>query len=63
MNRLREIRKQKGLTQYELGKAIGKYASFITKVERGKFWPWMSDREALAKVLGVQISDIFPDNS
>lgn len=63
MNRLREIRKQRGLTQDELGKAIGKYASFMSKVEAGKYWPWTSDREALAKTLGVQVSDIFPNNS
>ena len=63
MNNLRKIRKLRSLTQYELGKAIGKYASFISKVETGKLGPWTSEREALAKALGVQVSDIFPDNS
>lgn len=63
MNKLKQIRKRKGLTQYELGKTIGKYATFICKVERGKLWPWTSDREALAKALSVQVNDIFPKTS
>ena len=63
MNKLREIRKQRGLTQYELGKAIGKYVSFISNVETGKLSPWTSEKEALAKALGVQVSDIFPKTS
>ena len=63
MNKLKETRKLKGLTQYQLGKTIGKYASFISKVETGKLWPWTSEKEALAKALDVQVSDIFPETS
>ncbi len=63
MNKLREIRKLKGLTQYELGKAIRKYVSFISNVETGKYDPWPNEKEALAKALGVQVSDIFPKTS
>ena len=60
MNRLKEIRKQKGLTQQELGRAVGKYQSFIHNIERGYYKPTMQEKEALARLLGVEISDIFP---
>jgi len=35
MNKLKEARNKKGLTQYELGKLIGKYQSRIWQIEKG----------------------------
>ena len=61
MNNLRKIRKQKGFTQYELGKAIGKYQTRIWHIEKGYYRAKEWEKEALARVLGVDINDIFPD--
>lgn len=63
MNKLREIRKQRGLTQYELGKAIKKYQALIWQIEKGYCQAKVRVKLALAQVLGVGISDIFPNNS
>jgi len=63
MNNLRKIRKQKSLTQYELGKAIGKYQALIWQIEKGYCQPKVRIKLTLAQVLGVGISDIFPDKS
>ncbi len=35
MNKLKEARNKKGLTQYELGKLIGKHQSRIWQIEKG----------------------------
>jgi transcriptional regulator with XRE-family HTH domain len=61
MNRLRKIRKLKGFTQYELGKAIGKYQSRIWQWENGFYVPKEHEKQALARVLNVDVNDIFPD--
>ena len=61
MNRLKETRKQKGFTQQELGRAVGKYQPFIYNIERGYYNPTMQEKETLARVLGVDICDIFPE--
>ena len=61
MNRLREIRKQRGFTQQELGRAVGKYQPFIYNIEKGYYDPTMQEKETLVRVLEVDISDIFPE--
>ena len=61
MNNLRKIRKQKGFTQYELGKAIGKYQTRIWHIEKGYYPAKEWEKKALARVLGVNVSEIFTD--
>ncbi len=61
MNRLREVRKQKGFIQQELGRAVGKYQTYIYLIEKGYLNPPIHEKEALARVLDVDVSDIFPD--
>lgn len=63
MNKLKEIRKLRGLTQYELGRAIGRSQAFIWQVEHGYHHPRIWDKRALAEVLRVQVSDIFSETS
>ena len=63
MNRLKEIRKQEGFTQVELGKEVGKYQSFIHNIERCYYFPTEKEKQELAQALGVSIPDIFPDAS
>lgn len=62
MNRLKDMRNRKGLTQYELGKLIGKYQSRIWQLEKGYYPPREWEKCAIAKALGVAIDEIFPDN-
>jgi DNA-binding XRE family transcriptional regulator len=59
MNKLKEIRRQKRLTQIELGQAIGKYQSFIHNIEKGYYLPTDEEKQLLAQVLRVNVSDIF----
>ena len=61
MNRLKEIRKQKGFTQQELGRTVGKYQTFIYNIEREYYVPTIQEKEILAKVLEVDVSELFPD--
>jgi len=60
MNRLKELRLQKGFTQYELGKAIGKYQTRIWHIEKGYYPAKEWEKEALARVLNVDVDNIFP---
>lgn len=62
MNRLKEMRNRNGLTQYELGRLIGKYQSRIWQIEKGYYPPREWEKEAIAKVLGVDMNEIFPES-
>ena len=61
MNRLKEIRRLKGMTQYELVMAIRLYQTRIFQWERGYYIPRKSEKEALAEALKVSVKDIFPN--
>lgn len=62
MNKMRKTREKKGLSQYELGRAIGKYQSRIWQIEKGYYPPKEWEKEAIAKVLGLDVNEIFPEN-
>lgn len=62
MNRLKQIRKQKGFTQTELGRAIGKYQPFIYNIEKHYYVPIEEEKEKLTQVLGVSVTDIFSED-
>lgn len=58
-NRLREIRKKKKITQYELGAKIHVAPPFISMLENG----WTGNEEIRKKVargLGVPVRELFP---
>lgn len=55
MNRLREIRRAKGLTAKELGEMVGKAEVTITQYEVGGRNPTRGTLEKLADVLGVSV--------
>ena len=61
MNRLREIRKQKGLSQLDLMRATGIAPTDISALERGRSYPWPGWRKKLAKVLDVSEEVLFPE--
>jgi|YelNatPaOPRAMG01_1025707.scaffolds.fasta_scaffold145167_1 transcriptional regulator with XRE-family HTH domain len=57
--KIRNIRKEKGLTQEELGNLCGLSYKFISDVERGKQNPSLDSLASIAKGLNVQLSTLF----
>ncbi len=60
MNRLKEFRLRKGLTQDQLGVAVGKYSSWVYELENGYRNPKDLRKEKLSEVLGVTAEELFP---
>jgi transcriptional regulator with XRE-family HTH domain len=57
--RLRTLRRLSGLSQADLGKLIGASQREISQYERGKTFPRPERIEAIARVLGVDVGDLF----
>lgn len=62
MNRVKEVREEKGLTQTELAKRVHVYSSHLSAIERGKVVAWPKVRRDLAKVLKCSQAKLFPSN-
>ncbi|MCL8207256.1 MAG: helix-turn-helix transcriptional regulator [Actinomycetia bacterium] len=62
MQRVRELRLLRGMSQEDLGRAIGCTGSFISQVERGVALPQPRRLVKLAKVLGTTVEDLLADN-
>lgn len=60
--KLKELRKAKGITQEELAKAIFVSRTLITKYESGAVYPTKENLEKLALYFEVQISDLIDNN-
>jgi transcriptional regulator with XRE-family HTH domain len=60
--RIRELRKQKGLTQEQLGDYSGVGAKYISQVERTGANVTLSLAESIAGGLGVDLKDLFDFN-
>lgn len=57
--RLRQLRRERGLTQEQLAEASDLSVDFISLLERGVNAPSFETLEALATILGVPVSDLF----
>jgi len=57
--RLRQLRRQKDLTQEQLAEAAEVSVDFISNVERGINAPSFESIERLAKALGVELKELF----
>lgn len=57
--KIREIRKEKKLTQQQLGKLLGVSGSMIGQYEKGERNPKYITLQKIASVLGVNIEDII----
>ncbi|RED52899.1 helix-turn-helix domain-containing protein [Cohnella lupini] len=57
--RIREIRKQKGLSQETLAELAGFHYSFVGSVERGQRNISLTNLEKLASTLGVEVYQLF----
>lgn len=59
-NRIREIRKEKNMTQEELAKTIGVTRQTIASLENGRYSPTIIVAYRITKVLGYKIiEDVF----
>lgn len=56
---LRKIRKQRGLTQQQLGDMIGADHSTISYYESGRFHPSMTMLQKMRRALGVSYSELL----
>lgn len=63
MNKLRELRFLKGLTQIELEKRTGVHRTSISPIENGYVEPSPEQKKKLAEALDVDIVDIWPQTS
>jgi XRE family transcriptional regulator, fatty acid utilization regulator len=57
--RLRHIRRAKGLTLAELGERVGRAPSVLSLLENGRREPKLSQIESLAKALGVRADELM----
>ena len=60
MNRLKEIRKRRGLSQLKLAHLTGIQPSEISRVENGWLIPYPSWRKRLADALDITEAEVFP---
>ena len=59
--RIRTLRKKRGLSQEDLAELCGLDRTYISGIERGLRNVALRNIEALAKALDVSISDLFDD--
>ena len=60
VNRVRELREQHGgMTQAELGEAIGVTRQTIIAIEQGRYSPSLESAFRIARVFGVGVEDVF----
>jgi len=57
--RIRELRKQKNLSQEDLAERAGLHYTYIGQVERGKKNPSLKSIEKIAKALDTSLPDLF----
>src|SRR6266568_47329 len=58
-NRIRELRKNKGLSQDQLSEVVGIHPKHLSRIELGKSFPYMETLEAIARALQVELKDLF----
>ena len=60
MNKLREVRKEKGLSQLKLAFMTGIAPNEISRIENGWLKPYPGWRKRLSRALGVPELELFP---
>ncbi|MBU0777778.1 helix-turn-helix transcriptional regulator [Patescibacteria group bacterium] len=58
-NKVRDRRKQLGLSQVELSYRTRIAAPNLSAIERGRLLPWDKAKESLCRILGMTESDLF----
>ncbi len=57
--RIKELRKSRGLSQYQLSEKIGIDAKHLSRIEVGNSYPSMDTLERISQALGVEMKDVF----
>ena len=57
--RIREVRKERGLTQTELAELVGKDRQYLYKIEKGRVTPNIVTITALSIALEISLKDLF----
>jgi putative transcriptional regulator len=60
-NRVRELRSSKGMSQGELGNALGVSRQTINSIENERYTPSLPLALALARYFGVTVEEMFDD--
>jgi len=60
MNKVREVREARGLTQIELSRKTRIHPCNLSAIERGKVVAWTKAKRALARVLKTTMAELFP---
>lgn len=60
-NRIRKIRKTKGITQEEISDLLGISQSTYQRIESGETYSWATHLEKLSKILEFKPEDFFSD--
>lgn len=63
MNRVKDFRKEKGLSQLELARSIGVSRQTINMIENNKYNPTLELCLNLAKVLNTDLNSLFWDGN
>lgn len=58
-NDVRELREAKGLTQAQLGQALGVSRQSVNSIEKGKYDPSLPLAIAIARYFGLTVEEIF----
>ena len=58
--KIRDTRQRKGLTQREVADDLSVRQSTVCRWEQGTASPTDTHKAAIAKIFGVQVSDLFP---
>lgn len=61
MNNVKKYRKEKGLTQSELGDIVGVTSDYISQIERGRV-PGIKTAQKLSKLFNKTIEELFLTN-
>jgi transcriptional regulator with XRE-family HTH domain len=59
--RLRELRRERGLSQEELAFRSGLHRTYVSSAERGERNVSLVNIERLARALEIDVCDFFPD--
>ena len=58
-NRVRTLREERGMTQAELGDAIGVTRHTVIAIEQGRYSPSLESAFRISRLFGVGVEDVF----
>ncbi len=60
MNRVRELREERGLSQTQLSVLTGIHTAALSRIETSKIFAYPGWRKRIARALGVAEVEVFP---